>query len=390
MKKFIKSLCFIIAPLMLVSAFFAGCKSCKGKKVSIETGNIMQDIDVEPAFSPDYEQYSKQAYEEYKAVAAKHLDGSGEPDPFNPEVIAAAIPAAAKLYAYACYNERTLDQYVFLSDMEGKTDLGSNGSATARRQEYYLRVNESDKTCGYRFHYTIRKVVKSDGFIDTMKSLFESARIRFTDETDLLYRFEGSGIKFGAHHDGMEIDLLRCNWRTGDDWGKPDVAMRKFDFIQPEDVAADIIAQAGQGDPTMRGNINILAENILQFASITEDEECINVMMTVNTEIANKDEASVKMLTRANDTSGSCHWRAGESDEDAEGIAVDTGLRIICRLWKNGLFRNNTIIERWRGKTHGFNGTADPVITYWYSYSDRDCDMTQNLAMLEAAKLKVD
>ncbi len=387
MKKAVKIISFIVAPAVLACGLFAGCKSCKGKKVDIENKSVMQDIDVYPTVTADYEQYSVQAYNDYKAVAGSYRDGEGEIDILRDEVIAAAIPAAAKLYAYACYNERTLDRYVFFSDMEGTTDLGSNGKAVARRQEYYLRVNEQPEvTCGYRYHYTLRKVVSSSGIIDTFKGLFESARLRFTDKTDLLYRFEGNDIQFGDWHDVLETQMLKCEWRTGDDWGKPDVVMRKSDFVAPENISADINAQAGDSDPTIRGNINILADNIIQFASITEDENCINIMMTVNTDVANKDEASVKMLTHANDTSGNCYWKKGNIEEDSFGIAVDTGLRIIFRIWKNGLFRSNTIIERWRGKTHGFNGTADSQITYYYSYSADDCDMTDNIAMLEQAK----
>ena len=55
---------------------------------------------------PLYEQYSVQAYNDYKAVAGSYRDAEGEIDILRDEVIAAAIPAAAKLYAYACYNER--------------------------------------------------------------------------------------------------------------------------------------------------------------------------------------------------------------------------------------------------------------------------------------------
>ena len=142
MKKAVKIISFIVAPAVLACGLFAGCKSCKGKKVDIENKSVMQDIDVYPTVTADYEQYSVQAYNDYKAVAGSYRDGEGEIDILRDEVIAAAIPAAAKLYAYACYNERTLDRYVFFSDMEGTTDLGSNGKAVARRQEYYLRVNE--------------------------------------------------------------------------------------------------------------------------------------------------------------------------------------------------------------------------------------------------------
>ena len=38
------------------------------------------------------------------------------------------------------------------------------------------------------------------------------------------------------------------------------------------------------------------------------------------------------------------------------------------------------------GVTNGFGGVADSLTTYYYSYSDRDCDMAKNIEMLEKAK----
>ena len=152
MRKVLRVITLIITPLILVCAFLSGCKSCGGKHVDIDNSDIMQDINVSPTQSPAYEQYSRQAIEEYKQVAAMHLDGDGEVDIENAEVIQAANSAAAKLFAYACYNERTLDKYVYFSNQDGETDLGGSGFANATRQEYYLRVNESENTCGYRYH----------------------------------------------------------------------------------------------------------------------------------------------------------------------------------------------------------------------------------------------
>ena len=60
MKKAVKIISLIVAPAVLACGLFAGCKSCKGKKVNMENKSIMQDIDVFPAVTADYEQYSVQ------------------------------------------------------------------------------------------------------------------------------------------------------------------------------------------------------------------------------------------------------------------------------------------------------------------------------------------
>ena len=387
MKKIAKIFSLLIAPIMLVCAFIAGC----ARKVDIENTGIMQDIDVAPEQTPAYEQYSRQAYEDYKEVANRHSDSDGTVDFENEEVIKAANTAAAKLFAYACYNERTLDKYVYFSHQEGYTDLGKDGSAKATRQEYYLRVNETEKTCGYRYHYTIKKVEESSGVIGTFKSLFESARIRFTDRTDLLYRFEGDNIRTGSEHEKLRENLLECDWKTGADWGKPDVVMKKSDFIAPEDIENDIVQNAGEDNITIRANINILAENIIKNTIIFEDEEgCISCFIFIDTDVANKDEASLKMLRKAN-SSGDCKWEKGV-DESGEVDDDDTGFMMVCRFWPNGLFRSYSVTERWNGHIAAgpltYAGTVESNTQYYYSYSDKDCDMTKNLEMLEDAKVK--
>ena len=374
-----KIIAAVAASAIITGSFIAGC----AESVSVNTGDIMRDIDVAPTQTAAYEQYSKAVLDEYFAVANEHLDEGGDIDIEDEQVVAAAIPAAAKLFAYACYNERVLNQYVFFASQEGDTDL-STGSATALKQEYYLRVNEQEGiTCGYRYHYTIKKVMRSDGVLDNsiLRGTFESARTRITDETDLLYRLEGDNIKVGGKSKTLGIDMLECNWKTGSDWGVHDVIMRKSDFIEPDKIREDIENVAGEENITMRANINILADDILSNAVIAKDpgeEEGSGylIFMTVNTEVANNDEASLKMLRKANG-SNDCEW----VNEDG-----NSGLTIAFRIWDNGLFRMYSVSEKWQGKISGFSGTADSSTVYYYSYSDRDCDMTGYLKMLEEAK----
>lgn len=389
MKKIFRALAIAFAPLAAACTVFAGCKSCKGKAVTMpETTDFMRDIEVAPTQKALYEEYTKAAYDEYKAVADKHIV-DGDVDTLNEEVVAAASKAAAKLFAYACYNERYLDRYVYFSDQDANTDLGTSGKARARKQEQYLRVNESETTCGYRYHYTLKKVVEDEGFVSGFKSKFESARLRLTDKTNLLYRFEGDKIRFGGSSESLEInnELLTCDWRTGEDWGKPDYEFKKDEYIEPENIRADIEQRAGEENITMRCNINILADDIIKFAFVNRDEDdgSYFVMMNIDTDVANKDKASVKMLTKANGTSGDCHWKKSGGDD-----TEDTGLFITFNLWSNGLFRTYSVNERWKGNIAVFSGEAYSETTVYYSYSDYDCDMKPHLEMLEEAKKKVE
>lgn len=377
MKK-IKGISAITASALISVCFFVGC----AESVNVRHGDIMLDNDVAPTQTATYEEQSRQAVSDYFTVADNHIV-DGEVDYENAEVAASAKSAAAKLFAYACYNERQLDQYVFFASQEGDTDLGSTGYAKALKQEYYLRINETDKTCGYRYHYTIKKVLQCEGStISMFKDTFESARTRITTDTDLLYRLEGKNYRLGEKSDLFGVEVLDCDWETGKDWGVHDIQMVKGDYIEPDKIEEDIVKVAGEDNITMRANINILADDIVKSAIILKDESEQNglegyiVFMSIDTEVANKDEASLKMLRKGNG-SDDCRW---VGDEETSGLSI------IFRIWENGLFRMYSVSETWNGSIAIFNGTADSSTTYYYSYSDRDCDMSKYLEMLEAAK----
>ncbi|MDE6598189.1 MAG: hypothetical protein K2K60_06090 [Clostridia bacterium] len=388
MKKFIKIISCIVAPVVAVCAFLTGCKKC-GKDVETPAGEIMQDFEVAPTQEARYEEYTKSALAEYMLVANQHLKEDDEGvDSENEEVQAAAKTAAAKLFAYACYNERHLDRYAYFSNQEGKTDLGdTGGKGLAIKQEYFLRVNENDNSCGYRYFYTLKKVIEASGTIKTFKSKFESAKLRFTDQTDILYRFQGDNLRVGAKHEVLGCELLDCDWKTDkSDWGKHELQVKKRDFIAPENIEEDIqrwagVDISGQDCGTIHANINILAENIMEYAMILEEGEGDGylVVMMMDTDVANGDEASLKMLRQANG-SNNCVWRKDGGD---------TGLTIAFRIWGNGLFRMYRTVECWYGSIVGTKGTVSSETEVYYSYSDRDCDMTENLAMLEKAKAAV-
>lgn len=373
----VKGISALAASAFISICFFVGC----AESVNVQHGDIMLDNDVAPTQTAAYEQFSKEAIENYFKVAEQHLDKDGDIDIENAEVEASARAAAAKLFAYACYNERYLDQYVFFSTQEGDTDI-SAGSATAIKQEYYLRINETDKTCGYRYHYTIKYVSRIEGTISMFRDSFESARTRITDETDVLYRLEGSNIRVGAKSDIFGVEILECDWETGKDWGVHDVQMLKGEYIEPDKIEEDIVKVAGEENITMRANINILADDIVKSAVIIKDESEENglegyiVFMSVDTDVANRDEASLKML-RKGTGSDNCSWVGDEEN---------SGLSIVFRLWENGLFRMYSVSEKWGGTISGFKGTADSSTQYYYSYSDRDCDMSKYLEMLDEAK----
>ncbi|MCD8371970.1 MAG: hypothetical protein LUD27_01565 [Clostridia bacterium] len=369
-----------LVPLVFVS--LAGCK----KDVGENSGYVLQDTSVYPAVTAPYESESQAALDEYFAVAEKYTDSGGDVDRDNSYVQAAAKTAAAKLYAYACYNEEYLDKYVYFSDQTGTTKL-SSGTSKATKQDYKLIIHESETVCGYKYHYTIKKVDSATGSLSLLTSAFESCRLRFVEaETNCLYRFNGDDVEY-VEVDGT--DYLTCIWNidTSQDggWGtsedEPAVVKRSGDKLTLDEIAEDIVSTAAT-DPSnsvIHGNINVFAEDLFSDARIIPYEEDGVTRYIVSTEInidkANADESSISMLEQSNGTDeGACTW------------CGDT-FTLAFVLWDNGLFYQYRICETWTGKISGISGsTVNSDTTVVYSYSDADTDMTAKLEMLENAK----
>ena len=180
--KFLKACALLAAPAVMFAA-----SACGGKNIGENKSYFLADDDIYPSVAVPYEEESRAAIERWKSAGGSRKDE-------------AAKEVAAELYAYACYNEEYIDKYVYFSSQTGSTDLGASGSGDVTTQNYKLIIHESESTPGYKYHYTLKKVNEATGTINTFKSLFESARLRFVENTNKLYRFEGDGIRYVEGH----------------------------------------------------------------------------------------------------------------------------------------------------------------------------------------------
>lgn len=373
--KFVK-----VCALLAVPAVLIGASAC-GKDVGENKSYVLQDDGVYPAVSAAYE-------EDSKAAIARWQSASGA------EKAEVAKSVAAELFAYGCYNEEYIDKYVYFSNQTGSTNLG-NGSGEATHQNYKLIIRESENSPGYKYHYTLKNVTNATGTLSTILNLpiinqvLVQAKLRFVEDTNKLYRFEGENIRYAEGHGAdSEQPLLTCDWETGTDWGTddPPIVKREGDKLTLDGIEEDIIQIAeGNGDePVIHGNVNILAENIVKSASITEGKadghSVYEVTMELDVDVANADGASVAMLKNANSAS-ECGWA---TDENGSGPVIT------YQIWDNGLLKYYKIDETWEGKIKvlllSYSGGADTETEVWYSYSQKDTDMTEKLAMLEEAK----
>ena len=366
--KFIKACALLALPAVLI-----GASAC-GKDVGENKSYVLNDDDVYPAVAAAYEQESKDAITRWQNASGAEKE----------EV---AKQVAAELFAYGCYNEEYIDKYVYFSTQTGSTDLGSKGSGNVTTQNYKLIVHEGENTPGYKYHYTMKYVNEATGTIETFKSLFQSARLRFVEDTNKLYRFEGENIRYAeGHASDSEQPLLTCDWKTGSDWGTddPPIVKREGAKLTLAEIEQDILEQAKGDEAVIHGNVNILADNIVKSAEIisskVDGHAVYEVRMELDCAVANADEASQLMLKNANSAS-ECRW---VEDENGKGPVIT------YQVWDNGLLKYYSIDEAWEGKIKvallSYNGGAVSSQQVWYSYSAADTSMTEKLEMLEDAK----
>lgn len=371
--KIAKILAFLALPAAVLSA--AACGD-GGQSIGANKSYYLQDDGVFPAVAAPYEQESKAAIARWQNASSA-------------DKAQVAKTVAAELYAYACYNEEYVDRYVYFSSQTGSTSIaGGTGSVTNQNYKLIINANEAANQPGYKYHYTIKHVENATGMLATFKDQFEDAKLRFVEDTNKLYRFKGDNIRYETDAaTGADTEMLTCDWKTGDDWGTddPPIVKREGTKLTLEQIEQDIIAIADDIDNSeavIHGNINILADNIVKNATITEGtlggHTVYEIVMQIDSAVANADDASQKMLKHANMNAGRCEWGADEN-----GV----GPVITFQIWENGLMKYYKMEEKWEGTVMlVFSGSADTQNEVWYSYSATDTDMTEKLEMLEEAK----
>ena len=132
-----------------------------------------------------------------------------------------------------------------------------------------------------------------------------------------------------------------------------------------------------------------MLENVAKGGTIEYDaaKHQYKITLNIDTDVANTDNDVSRAMLHDSTGASDVKWKSEGDQTDL--LNSDTGLKFEFVLWENGLFRSYKITERWKGKMYKFSGTGETESTVDYSYSDRDCDMTVHLQMLEKAKESV-
>lgn len=332
----------------------------------------MDGYDTMPTISSPYEALSRSALAELQQVYAKEEYTATDMQTMADDV--------AQLFAYACYGEQYLDHYSYMQAKDGKTTVGA-GSATAQTQDYFIALpylpTGDNAGRGIRYHYTIKKVTSVTGALKSFKGLMENnICLRFVKD-DLLYRFEGTKTTV-TDQTLVDIFLMGANWNRYpegnsryNDWGKVDGSPRVPTEapLTIDEIKADIVANAGSDNMRLRGNVNLLANNVIERVnSVYVDEQtgAISISLALDIDVANRDQASKKMVKNANGSD--CSW--------------DNALTMSMTFWPNGLMQNYYVAETWVGKIYGMSGSIETITNVVFDYAIADYHMDDKLAWL--------
>lgn len=343
---------YVFASIALVAVLaicFVGC-GAKAGGVPIATPDSLADHNVAPTFSSYYAT-------QYDEIIASTTMSTAE--------------QAAALWAIGSYNEGQADQYVYFENK-----IGSAIGGTMHYQQLYKRKPAEDGS-GAKYHYTLKKVVDGGAFTSAIET---TSALRFvTHERGYngLYRFAKGGDLEFTNDKLFGHDIINMEWKKGSDFGREEGIYKDTPASKNTSALTNILARLksdtseraanSNDEDKMKGNINILEDNIITSATIEQKEGYVSVNIVINIDVANNSADSIAMLKKSTGAS-KITW---------------SEMTISFDMWNGGLFKRYTVSDKWTGTVMMQNGDASPVDNVYYSYSDKDCSFEKELDFLD-------
>lgn len=314
----------ILAVLLLLSSAFA-LTACKKPAIESKTESILLDADVAPP-------------EGFSAAKYDIMEVYNSTD-YTPE------EKAVTMWQLVCFNEPHSDNYAFFIHTEGDTDI-SDGSGRMVYQKYHIQ----SRTQKYE---QILKCVPEHSFSGIVAKIADSAlqtgKINLVNDGKL-YRFVAASTPTYSNETG----LITVPWQKGSDWGK-EHSMR------------------GSQKEMIKGNINPGCAGIIKTATFESkaDEDgnkYLRIVMEVDAEVANNDSETMENLEDANSPATKVQYNY---------------LTITYEVWESGFLKYYRYDESWKGKMFSMEGASESVAECHYSYSARDCDITEKLKLID-------
>ncbi len=248
-------------------------------------------------------------------------------------------------------NEITAERFNYFQYKKGSTDLGSHsGTLIYQRLRKQNQQNKDDTTYKRAVNHNFN-ALETTSVEDAMKRfLWDNKIYRMKGTIDNLVYDEESGLLT------MTGD---SSWKKGNNFGDE-----------------EFVASSQNLDETKKTCINWSCENIVlndgaKIESKTNESGDVfyELTFTVDLDVANADSATIARL---------------ENDNGGSGMSLGK-MEITAQVWECGLMKFYQTSEIWSGTIAViYSGSAETDTYTWYSYTERDNDMSESKAILDS------
>lgn len=257
-------------------------------------------------------------------------------------------------------NEITAERFNYFQYKKGSTEIdGKSGTLI------YQRHRKQNQEC--KDDITLKRAINAN-FGPTELNFVQDSMIRLV-YNDAIYRIKGNVAD--VTYDGATGLLVvsdDATWEKGKDFGKHELVEWSQNLDETKKTCANWECEG------------IVSEEGATINRVEQDgtgDVYYELKFTVDTAVANADSATIARL---------------ENDNSGKDMSVGK-LEVVAQVWECGLMKFYQTDETWSGEIGAriigdsgiwYKGSADSQSYTWYSYTERDNDMSESIAILNS------
>ena len=247
-------------------------------------------------------------------------------------------------------NEITAERFNYFQYKKGSTEInGKSGTLI------YQRHRKQNQEC--KDDTTLKRAINAN-FGSFELEFVQDAMIRLV-YNDAIYRIKGAveDVTYDSAT-GLLVVADDATWGKGKDFGKYELVEWSQNLDETKKTCANWECEG------------IVSEEGATINRVEQDgtgDVYYELKFTVDTAVANADPATIARL---------------ENDNGGSDMSLGK-LEVRAEVWECGLMKFYETEEVWSGKIFIYSGSADSQSYTWYSYTERDNDMSESVAILD-------
>ena len=252
-------------------------------------------------------------------------------------------------------NEITAERFNYFQYKTGSTEIGGKSGTLI-----YQRHRKQNQEC--KDDITLKRAINAN-FGNTELNFVQDSMIRLV-YNDAIYRIKGNvaDVTYDSAT-GLLVVSDDATWTKGKDFGKYELVEWSQNLDETKKTCANWECEG------------IVSEEGATINRVEQDgtgDVYYELKFTVDTAVANADSATIDRL---------------ENDNSGKDMSVGK-LEVVAQVWECGLMKFYQTDETWSGSIGAailwYKGSADSQSYTWYSYTERDNDMSESIAILNS------